>query len=283
MHTPCLSARRMVPGAEVPLAFRHRRGEELHLPLPQEGKGPGLGIIGPDALGHLGRALGEVHPAVPGLHHGGIGDARLRLGDGGQGPGFQLFQGFHDGLAPDPGQTVVETAIALAGVDLGGHRQEHIPRVQPRVHLHDGDAALPVSVEDGRRDGTGPPPPGQEGCVDVETAVFGDVQHRLGENAAIGRNHDGVGLHFPQPGLGLRPPEIFRLEDGDAVFQSLDLHRRGEELHPPVFRGVHPGIDGQKLVPRIVQRFQRRHGEVRRSHKDQLHSPSPPPSSSGSR
>ncbi len=72
--------------------------------------------------------------------------------------------------------------------------EQHAAGIQPFVHLHDGDAALRVTGQDGALDRRSAAPARQQRGVDIDTTQAGGLKHRLWQQQAVGRNHHQVGL-----------------------------------------------------------------------------------------
>ena len=89
-------------------------------------------------------------------------------------------------------QRVVQFARRHVGADFQLFFQHHVTGIEARVHLHDGDAGLRVARFDGALNGRRTAPARQQGRVDVETAVGGRIQDRLGQNQAVSHHHGGV-------------------------------------------------------------------------------------------
>ena len=169
----------------------------------------------------------------------------------------------------------METAVAFIGQHFGGGRQQHIAGVQTGIHLHDGDTGFGLTVQNTGIDRACTAVFGQQGCMDVQTAVLGNIQHGLRQNAAISGHHNDLGLHIPQLLLNLLTAQILGLIDRNAVFQRLNLYRGRQHLHAAVFRGVHAGVNTHNVMSGFLQCHQCGNGEVGGSHKDNSHSSSP--------
>ena len=115
---------------------------------------------------------------------------------------MQLRQGLHDQAAALLGQPVVQAGGGVRGQDVHGLAQQHVPSVQARIHLHDGDTRLRITGLDGAMDGRRPPPARQQAGVDVQATQRWQVQHPLGQDQAVGGHHHHVGLDAPQYRLG---------------------------------------------------------------------------------
>ena len=89
-----------------------------------------------------------------------------------------------------------EPVMQLSGrhvrADRRARRDRHRARVEPGVHLHDIDAALPVAGHDGALDRRGAPPARQKRAVQVETAQHRGFQNGLGQKQAIGHDYRGI-------------------------------------------------------------------------------------------
>jgi hypothetical protein len=70
--------------------------------------------------------------------------------------------------------------------------QHHRTGIQAGIHLHDGNAGFRVAGEEGALDRRGAAPARQERRVDIECAVWRDVQERLGQEQAVRGDHQRV-------------------------------------------------------------------------------------------
>ncbi len=117
--------------------------------------------------------------------------------------------------------------------------------------------------------GAAPRVPGQQGGVDVDAAQWRQLQHRPGENLAVGRHHDDLRAQGAQRGREGGVTRALRLQEGVAgLFRySFDNWRLRPQFPPlgPV-RPRHHRHDRELL--RGQERVQTGAGQVRRSHED---------------
>ena len=116
--------------------------------------------------------------------------------------------------------------------------------------------------------GEGATPAGQEGGVDVDDAVTGEVEDGAGEDASVGGNDDEVGLGGGEPGDGLRGAQGVRLEDGDAEAFGLDCGGGG--AHATAASGAAVGLrdDEAQVVALSGERAERGQRELGGAHED---------------
>ena len=107
--------------------------------------------------------------------------------------------------------------------------------------------------------------------MDVDAPQPGIVQNLLGEDPAIGRHHDEVGLQLADGLQGGAVPELGGLEHRNVVDLGAHLHRGGLELHPPVLGLVRLAEHPHHLVAGGHQGLQGGHGKIRRAHEDDAH------------
>ena len=107
----------------------------------------------------------------------------------------------------------------------------------------------------------------QQRAVDVEAAVFRDVQDGFRQNLTVSDDDDDVRRQAAELFDDVVTAHGIRLEDGDAQFQSLFLDRRESHLlaASPLFIGL--AVDGGDIITGLGQFFQRRDGKVRRPHE----------------
>ena len=106
-------------------------------------------------------------------------------------------------------------SVWLLGVDRAG--------VQARLHRHQADPRLGVPFEDGPLDRRRPPPPGQQGEVEVDQGEA--VEHGGRDDATEGHHHAQFGADLGDP--------IERIGHRQAQLQSGGLHRTGDQLRTP--------------------------------------------------
>ena len=58
----------------------------------------------------------------------------------------------------------------------------------------------------------------------INAAIFWNIQKLLGQDLAEGSHDDQIRFFLPDPLYRFRPPDPLRLEDGNPVFLSADLH-----------------------------------------------------------
>ena len=143
--------------------------------------------------------------------------------------------------------------------------------VQLAHHTHDGNACagigLPV-LHNGALDGRCPAPAGQKGGVHVKGGETGQIQHRLGQQQAVGGHYQHVRGVGGQTGHGGGILKTFRLFDGQTQFQGRAFDGRHAELVAAPGGPVRLGVDGDEAAARPDgQTAQGGHGKVRRAHE----------------
>ena len=155
-----------------------------------------------------GRELPAQHRGIGGL--GGV------LSPPGGSPRLNLCYGLRQELPAHLGQTVKEFWRCLIGSDGGGPLGDNVSGVQLWGHMHDGDASLLLSVEDGPVDRGSSPVLGQQRGVDIDAAIPRIRQNVLRQDAAIGRYNDQLRVQLPDTGQSRPVPEFDRLKDRDV-------------------------------------------------------------------
>ena len=87
--------------------------------------------------------------------------------------------------------------------------------------------------------------------MDVEAAVFRDIENGFGQNLAVGNDDDDVRLKAFQFFNDVIASHGIGLEHGNAEFDGFFLHRRKGHLLPasPLF--IRLGIDGRHVMRRL--------------------------------
>ena len=107
--------------------------------------------------------------------------------------------------------------------------------------------------------------------MNVDTAQLGQVNDCLGKEFSVGNDDNQFRSEGRQLLQNALLTELFRLQDGNIVSQRHSLYWRRQQLHSPVFWLIRLGVDGSNVMSVRNQPFQRRNGELRRSHKDDSH------------
>ena len=114
-----------------------------------------------------------------------------------------LLHGRLDELATQGCQTVVQQRCGVSFVDGFGLNQQHRPRVQTRIHLHDGDAGAAVTGFDGPVNGRSAAPAWQQRRMDVQAAQARQGQRPGRQDQTIGCHHHQFWRRVLQGRLGL--------------------------------------------------------------------------------
>ena len=189
------------------------------------------------------------------------------LGDGAAFIAIQVGQDVEQGLGPEDGQFIEEGPRRFLGIQGNSRFFQHLPRIHAFVEKHDGHAAFGFAVFDGVLDGGGAAILRQQRAVDVEAAVFRDVQDSFRQNLTVSDDDDDVRRQAAELFDDVVTAHGIRLEDGDAQFQGLFLDRRESHLlaASPLFIGL--AVDGSDIIAGLGQFFQGRDGKVRRPHE----------------
>ena len=166
---------------------------------------------------------------------------------------------------------VKQLAAGLLGVN--GHllTDQHIAGVEALIHLHDGDTRLCIPIEDCPLHRGAATVLGQQGDMQVDAAVFRDVQHAGGQDAAIGHHHDELRGQRLNVGVLASVPQGAGLKDGGAVGQRHFLHRGCGEHLLAAHGLIAPGVDRADVVARLIQGFQAVRRNIRRPHEQNAH------------
>jgi len=163
--------------------------------------------------------------------------------------------------------------------------EQHVPGVQTRVHLHDGDTRMAVPRLNGPVNGCSATPARQQRAVDIQTAMARTsipmrgghvVQHPLRQDQAIGGNHHhirvGICNRLPCGGgiFGVLAVEsqATRLGHCNAMLQRKLLDARCLQLHATSRRAIRLAEHQCNGVACGVQPFQRNPGKLGRAGKN---------------
>ncbi len=182
-----------------------------------------------------------------------------------------LFESFHNQTCACLRQLVMKGVSRLVGCDLHLALKQHIPGVQPLVHLHNRNARYFFSVDDGPLDRPRSPVFGQKRCVDIHTAVLWHGKNLFRENLPESRHHKDIRLITAKRFHRLRLLYFHRLKNRNTVL--LRAHLYGCLLHffPSALRLIRLGHHRRHLMSGLYDRFQRTHRKIRRSHKHHFH------------
>ena len=151
--------------------------------------------------------------------------------------------------------------------------QQNIAGIDARVGEHGGHAGDGLALPYRPLHGSRAPVPGQQRGVHVHRADLGHVQHFLRKNLPEGGGDAQVGrkaLQIVQPVLA----DLQRLKYGNLLRKGIFLHRGHLHLAAPALGLVRLGKNAGHFIAVFHQRPQNRDGKLRRSHKNNSHSPS---------
>ena len=122
-------------------------------------------------------------------------------------------------------------------------------------------------------DGGRSPVPGQQGRMDIDAPVPGQIQELFGQELAKSSHHDQIRLDFFHFCLEFRGFHPLGLEHRKILGQGIFLHRTHHDLVAPSFGTVRLSHHrGDFTVSGFHQCLQTGSGEFRRSHKYNFHS-----------
>ena len=107
--------------------------------------------------------------------------------------------------------------------------------------------------------------------MDVDAALAGDVQHRLGQDPSVGHHRADIRVQPAQLLHRFRIFKMLRLEHRNPMLQSQLLHRRGHHLHAPALGTVRLGVNAHHLEAILQNLFQAGRRNIRRTHKYNSH------------
>ena len=144
------------------------------------------------------------------------------------------------------GQLVVQGGCGVLRQDGQSIIEQHVARVQARIHLHDGDTRLCITRLNGAVNGGCAAPTGQQRSVNVEATVLGCIKHPLRQDQTIGRHHHHIGLRLRNEGLccsgffGVFAIQLqtVRLHHGQVVRECKLFDSGGLQLHAAAGRTI---------------------------------------------
>ena len=218
----------------------------------------------------------EVDEAVGFFDFGGVGGKGvvLRLGHKGT-----VAQGIHraeQDARTRGGQFIVDGLEVIVVLDGNLLAQEHISRVQTLGHIHGGDTRHGVTVHDGALHGCGTAQGGQERAVDVDAAVAGEIQHREGQDLAVGHHDDEIGVQLGEGLVKRTVPQGGGLVDGDVLLGGVHLDGGWGEDVAPSAGLIGLGHNAHDLLARLAEGAQRVQSEIGCSHEYNTHNVSFP-------
>ena len=206
--------------------------------------------------------------AVVLLQAGRKGGPRVILGDPAHGSRRQPLDRPEQALRPQDGEAVVEAVVGLARLDGRFLLEQDVARVDPFVHPHDRDARFRLAPDEGPVHGGRSPVPGQKRGVHVDAAQGRAVDDVLRQDLAEGDEHHHVGGEPAEDLQELGCPDLFGLVNGETAPLGCFLHRRGDQTLSAPLGPVGLGDDADDGPVLLDQDFQRRDGELRRSHEE---------------
>ena len=194
-----------------------------------------------------------------------------RSGDG-------AVHGGTNGIAGQSGsqisKTVHQFGAGFHGINGSPDHLDDIALIHAGRHIHGGNPGFAAMVENGPLHRSGAPELGKNAGVHIDTAQRRQIQHRLGQQLAIGHHQNQIRLQCAERVQRCLVLERRRLKDGNPLFQRVFLHRRHGQLHPAVLRRVRLRKHTSHLIAGLADALETCAGNLGRSHKYQFHSSS---------
>ena len=108
---------------------------------------------------------------------------------------------------------------------------EHLAGIHRFHHFHQGHAGLGIPVDERTLNRGRSPEFRQQGPMQVDASVPGDIEHAFGDDLPISHGDDDIRFQFFQKSV--IQPNTMWLEDGDSVFQSHFFRRWHLEFLAP--------------------------------------------------
>ena len=151
--------------------------------------------------------------------------------------------------------------------------QQNIAGVDARIGEHGGHAGDGLALPDRPLDGRRSPMPGQQGSMHVHRADLRHIQHFLRKNLPEGGGDAQVRRKAFQVVQSVLA-NFQGLKYGNVLRKGVFLHRGHLHLAAPALGFIRLGKDPGHFVAVFHQRAQNGNGKLRRSHKNNFHSPS---------
>lgn len=204
--------------------------EDFPVALGQVGKRSGPGCQGTNPARESASRPGPIQVPIFLTNFARIEVLAFGLRDRGDASDQVIGQRGYEQLCAQLGEAVMEALEIIGLMDRRRHGRNHVARIQPGIHLHQGDSGLGAVIANRPLDGGRAPIMRQERGVHIDAAQARNIQKGLGKYLPIRRDDDEVGLMPGDPLQRLRVACPARLEALDAEFLSNELHRRGLKL-----------------------------------------------------
>ena len=167
----------------------------------------------------------------------------------------------------------MEGSVRCIRMDGNLAPQEHIPRVESRVHLHGRNPRHGSTVHHRVLNRCSTAVQRQQGCVHIDAAMHGDIQNLLRQDLPKCSHHRHVGTEDAQLFGKGRIACARRLKNGNIMRECPRLNRRGAEFLPAPARAIRLRDDSGDIheIAPLCHRRKNSHGKIRRPHKDGTH------------
>ena len=201
----------------------------------------------------------------------GEGGLRVVLRARMNGAGLQAAQGFDHEIGADGGEARGEGFGGVVGGDGKFLLQEDVAGVEAGVDAHGGDAGDGFAVGDGPLNRRGAAIFREQRGVQVDVAERREIEHPLGNDAAVADDDDGVGLEGGELGaefvVGL---DAVGLGDGKVQFQGGLFDGRWDEFEAAAFGAVGLSDDEMDAESGGDKFLERGDGEARGSAENEI-------------
>ena len=133
--------------------------------------------------------------------------------------------------------------------------EDHIACVKTFCHRHNGDTHFALTCHDGALNGRGTSVCGEQGCVDVDAAVFRVVENVFRQNFAVCRNDDDVGGKLFQRFAEVFFFQVHGLINGKTQLHCRHLDRRRCQRMTAVFRHIDARNDANNRAEMFLYLF----------------------------
>lgn len=157
---------------------------------------------------------------------------------------------------------------------LTGNRRGSLSTISTSIHAmsnaHNGNASNLITSKNGTLNGSSATPTRQQRSMNIHNTKRRNMQHLIGQNAAISSHTENIGIRSLELINNIRRHTIC-LNNRQTKLKRLGLNRRRHQLFATPTNSIGTSNDKRNLIPSLDKRNQRRHSKIRRTHKHNTH------------
>ena len=157
---------------------------------------------------------------------------------------------------------------------LTGNRSGSLSTISTSIHAmpdaHDRNASNLITSKNGTLNGSSPTPTRQQRSMNIHNTKRRNMQHLIGQNAAISSHTENIGIRSLELINNIRRHTIC-LNNRQTKLKRLGLNRRRLQLFTTPTNSIGTSNYERNLVSSLNKRSQRRHSKIRRTHKHNTH------------